>query len=95
MQWPTSEVFMFKILDLWSKIVGNGSKLHYTLNLASKVEGIEKEDIKQVETSPLDGQSIIMNQLKKGACYKVSFKKIITFVKQNLMIMGFPFLQLT
>lgn len=68
---------MLRIFDLWSKIVGNESKLFFALNSVPESGEVEKDIIKKIETTPMDNELIIIEQLKKGACYKVSFFKTI------------------
>lgn len=63
---------MLRISDLWAKIVGNESRLHFTLNPYSFGEPTaEKESVRQMETEPDKNKPIVVEQLKKGACYKV------------------------
>uniref|UniRef100_A0A915EGL5 protein-tyrosine-phosphatase n=1 Tax=Ditylenchus dipsaci TaxID=166011 RepID=A0A915EGL5_9BILA len=72
LQWPNSEVSRLRVMDLWSKIVGNDSRLHFTLNpQTDELKSHEREPVKQVETTPVENISIIIDQLKRGACYKV------------------------
>ncbi|KAI1720266.1 protein-tyrosine phosphatase domain-containing protein [Ditylenchus destructor] len=71
-EWPASEVSMLRISDLWAKIVGNESRLHFTLNPYSFGEPTaEKESVRQMETEPDKNKPIVVEQLKKGACYKI------------------------
>uniref|UniRef100_A0A0K0ESF9 protein-tyrosine-phosphatase n=1 Tax=Strongyloides stercoralis TaxID=6248 RepID=A0A0K0ESF9_STRER len=65
-KWPRNEVKLRKLIDIWSKIIGNGSTLQI------KVESLsDRKVIKNFSTNPYSAKDIIIPNLIRGACYNI------------------------
>ncbi|KAL3123411.1 hypothetical protein niasHT_004583 [Heterodera trifolii] len=66
--WPQSEVARLRIADLWARIVGRDSHLHFSVQL---VEPDGNDQQQQVETGPTEPEPVLIEGVREGACYKV------------------------
>ncbi|KAK0395485.1 hypothetical protein QR680_001299 [Steinernema hermaphroditum] len=80
LEWPPSEVAMLRISDLWAKVVGNDSQLHLKVEPVRAI-GTRRQS-HQFEMNPKSTDPIVVSNLKKGACYKVS---IYTVTKSGIV----------
>ncbi|KAL7072525.1 hypothetical protein ACQ4LE_008066 [Meloidogyne hapla] len=66
LEWPQSEVARLRIADLWARIVGRDSHLHFSIQpLDSPGPTIQRE------TGPTEPTPLIVDGLNEGECYKV------------------------
>ncbi|TMS35191.1 hypothetical protein L596_002642 [Steinernema carpocapsae] len=80
LEWPPSEVAMARISDLWAKVIGNDSQLHLKVEPTS-AKGTRRQAL-QSEMTPRATDPIVVSNLKKGACYKIS---IYTVTKSGIV----------
>ncbi|KAF8364313.1 dep-1 [Pristionchus pacificus] len=74
--WPVSDLFIEKLKQLWSKVVGSDSVLHARLSQPSRNE------TRQFETSPYTLKPIFISNLTQGQCYKV---QLYTVTKSGIV----------
>uniref|UniRef100_A0A914I7S7 protein-tyrosine-phosphatase n=1 Tax=Globodera rostochiensis TaxID=31243 RepID=A0A914I7S7_GLORO len=68
LEWPQSEVARLRIADLWARIVGRDSHLHFSIQ---PLEADSADQQQQVETGPTEPEPVLIDGVREGACYKV------------------------
>uniref|UniRef100_A0A914NMA6 Fibronectin type-III domain-containing protein n=1 Tax=Meloidogyne incognita TaxID=6306 RepID=A0A914NMA6_MELIC len=66
LEWPQSEVARLRIADLWARIVGRDSHLHFSIQPFDN-----PGPTIQRETGPTEPSPLVIDGLHEGECYKV------------------------
>uniref|UniRef100_A0A0K0EXU3 protein-tyrosine-phosphatase n=1 Tax=Strongyloides venezuelensis TaxID=75913 RepID=A0A0K0EXU3_STRVS len=76
-KWPRNEVRLRKLVDIWSRIIGNDSTLQVKIESSS-----DGKIIKNYSTNPSTAKDIIIPNLIRGACYNI---EIYTLTKNGIV----------